>query len=351
MKILILGVNGFIGHHLTKRILDETDWVVYGMDLSDDRLGKNLQNPRFHFIEGDIAINREWIEYHVKKCDVILPLVAIATPKLYVEDPIGVYNLDFEMNLNVIKQCVKYHKRVVFPSTSEVYGACTDPEFKEDESYLVVGPIQKERWIYSCCKQLLDRVIYAYGTRGHLEFTLFRPFNWVGPRLDSLNTAKEGSSRVVTQFIAELLMKRPISLVDGGSQKRCFTYVDDGIAALLSILENCNDVCKNQIINIGNPDNECSVRELAHLLKNLFMEHPSHRCDGTYSEIIEVPAKIYYGKGYQDIYTRKPSIEKARALLGWSPVIGLGDSLRMTLYSFLEENEPLVRSEESGVRS
>ena len=340
MKILILGVNGFIGHHLTQRILDETDWTVFGMDLSDDRLGKNTQNPRFHFIEGDIAINREWIEYHVKKCDVVLPLVAIATPKLYVEDPIGVYNLDFEMNLNVIKQCVKYHKRVVFPSTSEVYGACPDPEFKEDESYLVVGPIQKERWIYSCCKQLLDRVIYAYGTRGHLEFTLFRPFNWIGPRLDSLYAAKEGSSRVVTQFIADLLMKRPISLVDGGGQKRCFTYVDDGIAALLRILENRNDVCKNQIINIGNPENECSVRELAILLKKLFMEHPDHLRDGAYSEIIEVPAQTYYGKGYQDIYTRKPSIEKARILLGWSPVIGLEDSLRMTLYSFLEENEP-----------
>ena len=339
MKILILGVNGFIGHHLTQRILDETDWTVFGMDLSDDRLGKNTQNPRFHFIEGDIAINREWIEYHVKKCDVVLPLVAIATPKLYVEDPIGVYNLDFEMNLNVIKQCVKYRKRVVFPSTSEVYGACPDPEFKEDESYLVVGPIQKERWIYSCCKQLLDRVIYAYGTRGHLEFTLFRPFNWIGPRLDSLYAAKEGSSRVVTQFIADLLMKRPISLVDGGGQKRCFTYVDDGIAALLRILENRNDACKNQIINIGNPENECSVRELAILLKKLFMEHPDHLRDGAYSEIIEVPAQTYYGKGYQDIYTRKPSIEKARILLGWSPVIGLEDSLRMTLYSFLEENE------------
>jgi nucleoside-diphosphate-sugar epimerase len=343
MKVLILGVNGFIGHHLTKRILDETDWSVYGMDLSDDRLGKSLQNPRFHFIEGDIAINREWIEYHIKKCDCVLPLVAIATPKLYVEDPISVYNLDFEMNLNVVKQCVKYHKRVVFPSTSEVYGACSDPEFKEDESFLVVGPIQKERWIYSCCKQLLDRVIYAYGTRGHLEFTLFRPFNWIGPRLDSLNTAKEGSSRVVTQFIAELLMKRPISLVDGGSQKRCFTYVDDGIAGLLGILMNRNDVCKNEIINIGNPDNECSVGELAHLLKRLFMTHPDHRVDASYSEIIEVPAESYYGKGYQDIYARKPSIEKARSLLGWSPKVGLEDSLRMTLYSFLEENEPSLR--------
>ncbi len=342
-NILILGVNGFIGHHLTKRILDETDWNVFGMDLSDDRLGNSLENPRFHFIEGDIAINKEWIEYHVKKCDVVLPLVAIATPKLYVEDPISVYNLDFEMNLNVIKQCVKYHKRVVFPSTSEVYGACPDAEFKEDESYLVVGPIQKERWIYSCCKQLLDRVIYAYGTRGHLEFTLFRPFNWIGPRLDSLNTAKEGSSRVVTQFIAELLMKRPISLVDGGAQKRCFTYVDDGIAALLAILRNRDDACRNQIVNIGNPDNECSVRELAHTLKKIFMDHPDHRKDKSYSEIIEVPAGEYYGKGYQDIYTRKPSIEKARQLLGWRPEIGLEDSLRMTLYSFLEENGETVR--------
>jgi len=339
MKILILGVNGFIGHHLTNSILAKTDWTVYGMDLAFDRLDRVLNNPRFHYLEGDISINREWIEYHIKKCDVIMPLVAIATPKLYVEDPIGVFNLDFEMNLGIVKQCVKYHKRIVFPSTSEVYGDSKDPEFREDETFLVVGPIQKERWIYSCCKQLLDRVIYAYGTRGHLEFTLFRPFNWIGPRLDSLDTAKEGSSRVVTQFIAELLMKRPISLVDGGHQKRCFTYVDDGIDALLRILENKGNRCANQIINIGNPGNECSIRELAQLLKRLFMDHPRHSKDAEFSPIIEMPAEQYYGKGYQDIYTRKPSIEKARTLLGWEPKVGLEDSLRMTLHAFLEENE------------
>ena len=342
MKILILGVNGFIGHHLTNRILAQTDWTVYGMDLANDRLGEVANNPLFHFLEGDISINKEWIEYHVKKCDIVLPLVAIATPKLYVEDPIGVYSLDFEMNLAIVKQCVKYHKRVVFPSTSEVYGACTDLEFNEDESFLVVGPIQKERWIYSCCKQLLDRVIYAYGTRGHLEFTLFRPFNWIGPRLDSLYAAKEGSSRVVTQFIAELLMKRPIALVDGGHQKRCFTYVDDGISALMKILENKNDVCKSEIINIGNPDNECSVKELANILKNLFMAHPAHKNDKVYSDIIETSAASYYGKGYQDIYSRKPSIEKARKLLDWNPEIGLEDALRLTLDSFLEENRSAV---------
>jgi UDP-4-amino-4-deoxy-L-arabinose formyltransferase/UDP-glucuronic acid dehydrogenase (UDP-4-keto-hexauronic acid decarboxylating) len=316
-----------------------TDWSVFGMDLAFDRLDKVIDNSRFHFLEGDISINKEWIEYHVKKCDVIIPLVAIATPKLYVEDPIGVFNLDFEMNLQIVKQCVKYRKRIVFPSTSEVYGACPDPEFLEDESFLIVGPIQKERWIYSCCKQLLDRVIYAYGTRGSLEFTLFRPFNWIGPRLDSLDVAKEGSSRVVTQFIAELLMKRQIMLVDGGNQKRCFTYVSDGIDALIRILENRDNRCRNQIINIGNPHNECSVKELAHMLKRLFMEHPRHAGDAGYSDIIEVSAEKYYGKGYQDIYTRKPSIRKAQELLGWNPRVGLEDSLRLTLHAFLDENE------------
>jgi UDP-4-amino-4-deoxy-L-arabinose formyltransferase/UDP-glucuronic acid dehydrogenase (UDP-4-keto-hexauronic acid decarboxylating) len=344
MNVLVLGVNGFIGHHLTKHILEETDWSVYGMDLSDDRLGKALYDPRFHFIEGDISINREWIEYHIKKCDVVMPLVAIATPKLYVEDPLAVFHLDFEMNLNIIRHCVKYYKRVVFPSTSEVYGACPDAEFNEDESYLVVGPIRKERWIYSASKQLLDRVIYAYGTRGHFDFTLFRPFNWIGPRLDSLDAAKEGSSRVVTQFIAELLMKRPLKLVDGGLQKRCFTYVDDGISALLKILKNKDNLCKNEIINIGNPQNECSVKELALQLKQIFMSHPEHVNDSEYSEIVEIPSETFYGKGYQDIYTRKPNIEKAARFLEWKPAIGMEEALKRTLYSFLEENNLAVSS-------
>jgi UDP-4-amino-4-deoxy-L-arabinose formyltransferase/UDP-glucuronic acid dehydrogenase (UDP-4-keto-hexauronic acid decarboxylating) len=144
----------------------------------------------------------------------------------------------------------------------------------------------------------------------------------------------------VTQFIAELLMKRPLSLVDGGHQKRCFTYVDDGIEALMKILENRNGCCKNQIINIGNPSNECSIKDLAHILKRVFMAHPKHRGDKVFSEIIETSSDSYYGKGYQDIYTRKPSIEKATKLLGWTPKIGLEESLRSTLFAFLEENEP-----------
>jgi nucleoside-diphosphate-sugar epimerase len=158
MKVLILGVNGFIGHHLTARILSDTDWTVFGMDLADDRLGEIPRNRRFGYVEGDISINKEWIEYHIKKADVVLPLVAIATPKVYVERPLSVFELDFEENLRIVRQAHRYGKRVVFPSTSEVYGMCGDAEFDEETSHLVLGPIYKERWIYSCSKQLLDRV-------------------------------------------------------------------------------------------------------------------------------------------------------------------------------------------------
>ena len=152
MKVLILGVNGFIGNALTRRILETTDWEVYGLDMSDNKLEHSIGHPRFHFLEGDITINKEWIEYNIKKCDVVLPLVAIATPVTYVKDPLRVFELDFEENLKIIRQCAKYNKRVIFPSTSEVYGMSPDREFDEETSPLMLGPINKERWIYSCAK-------------------------------------------------------------------------------------------------------------------------------------------------------------------------------------------------------
>ena len=197
-KILILGVNGFIGHHLSNRILETTDWEVFGMDMQSERVTDLLEHERFHFFEGDITINKEWIEYNVKKCDVLLPLVAIATPATYVRQPLRVFELDFEANLPIVRQAVKYGKRVIFPSTSEVYGMCADDEFDPYASPLVYGPIDKPRWIYACSKQLMDRVIAAYGQEQGLDYTLFRPFNWIGSGLDSIHTAKEGSSRVIT---------------------------------------------------------------------------------------------------------------------------------------------------------
>jgi nucleoside-diphosphate-sugar epimerase len=337
MKILILGVNGFIGHHLTARILAETDWRVFGMDLGSERLGESVSHPRFEFVEGDISINKEWIEYHIKKCDVVLPLVAIATPKVYVERPLDVFELDFEENLRIVRQVFRYRKRIVFPSTSEVYGMCGDARFDEEASPLVLGPICKDRWIYSCSKQLLDRVIWAYGRKG-LSFTLFRPFNWIGPRLDSLETAKEGSSRVVTQFVANLCMGLPIQLVDGGRQRRCFTYVDDGIDALMKIIANRDGRAGGGIFNIGNPDNDCSIRDLAVLLRGLFSGHPGVRGKREVPPIVETDSRAYYGEGYQDIETRTPSIDRARQVLGWSPRVGLEEAIKRTMDAFIEEN-------------
>jgi nucleoside-diphosphate-sugar epimerase len=336
LRILILGVNGFIGNSLATRILENTDWEVYGMDIRDDKLDKCHGNRCFHFVEGDISINKEWIEYHVKKCDVVLPLVAIATPATYVREPLKVFGLDFEENLKIVRLCEKYNKRLIFPSTSEVYGMCTDEEFDEDESRLVVGPINKQRWIYSISKQLLDRVIWAYGFQKGLRFTLFRPFNWIGPKLDdlTLEPEKEGSSRVVTQFISSLIHGDVIRLVDGGDQKRCFTYVDDGISGLMKIIENKNDVCNGQIFNIGNPRNEATIRDLAYKLRDIFMSYPGngHR---ELPEIIEVSSKEFYGKGYQDINRRVPSIKKAREILGWEPVVDLDTALRKTVEYYL----------------
>jgi UDP-4-amino-4-deoxy-L-arabinose formyltransferase/UDP-glucuronic acid dehydrogenase (UDP-4-keto-hexauronic acid decarboxylating) len=221
-------VNGFIGNALSERLLKSNRYEVHGMDIHSNEIERLIGRPGFNFHEGDISIHREWIEYHVKKCDIILPLVAIATPAEYTRNPLKVFELDFEENLRIVRYCSKYGKRILFPSTSEVYGMSDDETFDEDNSKLVLGPIRKQRWIYSCSKQLLDRVIYAYGQTTGLEFTIFRPFNWIGPRLDSLSSARIGSSRAITQLILNLVEGTPIQLVDGGAQKRCFTDVNDG---------------------------------------------------------------------------------------------------------------------------
>src|SRR5512140_3272577 len=276
-KILILGVNGFIGHHLSNRIIAATDWEVYGMDMQTDRITDLLSEKRFHFFEGDITINKEWIEYHIKKCDTVLPLVAIATPATYVREPLRVFELDFEANLPIVRACVRHKRRIVFPSTSEVYGMSRDAEFDSEHSELVLGPISKQRWIYSCSKQLLDRVIWAYGSEGRLDFTLFRPFNWIGAGLDSIHTPKEGSSRVITQFLGHIVRGENIKLVDGGGQKRAFTYIDDGIDALLKIIDNPARIASGKIYNIGNPKNNYSVRELAEMMLALALEYPEYR--------------------------------------------------------------------------
>ena len=285
-KVLILGVNGFIGHHLSKRILETTDWHVYGMDMQSERIAGLLENEaykaRLHFFEGDITINKEWVEYHVK--------------------------------------------HLVFPSTSEVYGMSPDAEFDPENSPLVYGPINKPRWIYACSKQLMDRVIWGYGMEG-LNFTLFRPFNWIGAGLDSIHTPKEGSSRVLTQFLGHIVRGENIQLVDGGAQKRSFTYVDDGIDALVRIIANEGGVASGKIYNIGNPSNNYSIRELAHMMLELSAEYPEYATSAKQVQIVETTSGAYYGTGYQDVQNRVPKIQNTMDELGWKPTFTMRDAL------------------------
>ena len=338
VKVLILGVNGFIGSHLSERILRDENYEVYGMDLNTDNLGTLVDHPRFHFVEGDISINREWVEFHVRKCDVVLPLVAIATPIEYVRNPLRVFELDFEENLRVVRDCVRYNKRLVFPSTSEVYGMCTDDRFDEDTSPCITGPINRQRWIYSTSKQLMDRVIWAYGAQRGLKFSLFRPFNWIGPRLDSLDSARVGSSRAITQLILNLVEGTPILLVDGGKQRRCFTDVDEGIEALWRIVANEGNTCDGGIFNIGNPENEASIQELAEMIVAAFERHPLRAHYPPFAGYQVIESAKYYGKGYEDVQHRKPSIRNAQRQIDWTPTITTKESVERTVDWFLQQH-------------
>ncbi|MEO7760684.1 MAG: bifunctional UDP-4-keto-pentose/UDP-xylose synthase, partial [Casimicrobiaceae bacterium] len=258
----------------------------------------------------------------------VLPLVAIATPATYVSDPLRVFELDFEANLPIVRACVQYKKRIIFPSTSEVYGMCRDAEFDPESSELVLGPINKPRWIYACAKQLMDRVIHAYGMQQGLDYTLFRPFNWIGSGLDSINTAKEGSSRVITQFLGHIVRGEPIKLVDGGTQKRAFTYVDDGIDALIKIIDNPGRIASGRIYNIGNPANNFSVRELAQMMLTLALSYPEYAVTAKQVNIVETTADAYYGSGYQDVQNRVPQIDNTMRDLGWKPTVTMKDALK-----------------------
>lgn len=329
MNLLILGSDGFIGYHLTSSILRDdrfNDFNITGVDANQQRTGMIPKNKRFKFQVLDIVKRRDEVDKLIKAADIVMPLVAIATPKVYVERPMDVFELDFEENLRIIKLCHSLNKRVIFPSTSEVYGKGKAP-FDEYETDLVYGPIKYSRWIYACSKQLLDRVVFALDQKSDFNFTLFRPFNWVGPYLDSLESSSEGSSRLITQLLNDALAKQEITLVDGGHQKRCFTDVRDGVEALKLILLN-PEKSNKKIYNVGNPWNEFSVREVSDKLIKLLYAREQQ------TGVIQVKVKSsseFYGTGYQDVSNRVPGINNIGNDLGWAPKYSFDESLQNIL--------------------
>jgi len=210
-----------------------------------------------------------------------------------------------------------------------------DLPYDEETSTLTTGPISKERWIYSCSKQMIDRVIYAYGHHRGLDFTLFRPFNWFGPGLDDVKKKDNKSSRVVSKFLSNILHKQDITLIDGGAQQRSFLYIDDAIVALGRIIENKGGAAKGRIFNIGHPGNECSIKELAEIILDVVSKLPAYKNVRSEVKIVNMKGEDYYGSGYQDVAARVPKIDNAIQYLGWKPTTGLMEAIQKTVAYYL----------------
>jgi UDP-apiose/xylose synthase len=344
MKILTLGAAGFIGSHLTHRLLKEGH-VVTAVDLESDKVDDCLDHPNLTFLQQDIR-SPEWdLDSLVRASDLVIDLIAYANPGLYIRIPLEVFRLNFTENLKIAETCVRYKKRLIQFSTCEVYGRTAaslkhanlaDPDdpihatFSEDESEYILGPVVKHRWIYSCAKQLLERVLHAYGIEQGFNYTIIRPFNFIGPKIDFLPQEKEGIPRVFSFFMDALLTGGTMKLVNGGTARRCYTYIDDAIECSYRIVENPGGVCDRQILNIGSPHNEISIRQMAETMREIYAE--KFREGSTpLAEIESVSGEEFYGEGYDDSDRRIPDITKVRTLLGWEPKWSVRDTLETTM--------------------
>ncbi len=334
MRVFILGAGGFIGTHLTEKLLNTTDYEVSAFDINTSRLEKFSGHKRFTCYKGDIFTETEYIREQVKISDVVLPFAGVAMPSYYLTHPLWTFELDFEQNLKVIRMCVEYGKRVIFPSTSEVYGMSDgSSNLDEETSSLVLGPVNKMRWIYSCSKQMIDRVITAYGQEKGLQYTLFRPFNWIGPGLDTMNDAKEHRARSLTQIIYDILNRGEVKLVGGGEQRRSFTWIGDGTDALMLILRNEGNRADSRIFNIGNPNNNYSIRELTEIIIDEMKSFSSFRRNAESVKVVTISPESYYSNGYDDTKNRVPSINNIMSL-GWQPKVTLREAVRKTLGAY-----------------
>jgi UDP-apiose/xylose synthase len=272
------------------------------------------------------------LEQVVRDADVVVDLIAHANPSIYVTAPLDVFELNFLQNLEIAKLCIRHGKKLIQYSSAEVYGKATTGErYSEDETDFVFGPTHKQRWIYAAGKALLERVLHAYGLSGDLEYTIVRPFNFIGPRIDYLVEANAvGGPRVFPHFMSALLTGGPMRLVEGGAVHRAFLHISDANAAFQAILDQ-PERTRNQIYNVGNPDNNVTIRELAHLMRELYEELTG---DPATSELVDVCGEEFYGLGYEDSDRLPPDITKIRSL-GWEPRRDLRTTLRDAMEHYL----------------
>jgi UDP-apiose/xylose synthase len=339
-RIALLGCGGFIGSHCLDAFLADPDNFVEGWDWTPAKI-IHLPRPNFRFHAGDIYAQPD-LEERLSRCDVVISLAAICNPSQYNTKALDVIDSNFIQARLIADRCASLGKWLIQFSTSEVYGQTlahwtgsgdAKPslyEMDEAETPLLLGPVASQRWSYACAKQLLERWIFALHAEKGLDFTLVRPFNFLGPRMDFLPGREgEGLPRVLACFTGAILDKRPLPLVDGGHARRTFLAVEEAVQALVHMLERPG-LAKNQIFNLGNPANETTIRGLAELMRSTAAEITG---DPAYASLPleSVSSLAFYGEGYADSDRRMPRIDKALRLLDWEPKLGLGEILRRTL--------------------
>lgn len=319
-RIGVLGAGGFIGSHLVPSLLDRLGCPIDALDVDLRKL--ECEDARVNRIEGSVEDPR-LIDEITARCSIVVSLTALCNPAQYSTIPLDVIDASFTHLLPLVQRCAERRVWLVHFSTAEVYGrGAVDGQgrpterMSEDESCFLLGPVERERWTYACAKQLLERVIWAHGTHGQLPFTIIRPFNTVGPRMDYLpGIDGDGTPRVLACFMNALLRGEALPLVNGGGQRRAFMDVSDMVEAVGRVLERPQH-STGQIFNLGNPDNDVSIAMLGQLMAQSF----ATACPGRPPARFEsVSAESLYGAGYDDTAQRIPDITKAQRLLDWKP--------------------------------
>jgi UDP-glucose 4-epimerase len=313
LKILVTGGAGFIGSHLVERLLAEGHTVWTLDDFSNGRpefLSHLLANKRHTLIEGSV-MDRRTLKKLIEKADVVFHLAAVLGVKNTVDDPIKVIKGNIDGTRNVLELAYPRHVKVVFTSTSEIYGKNEELPFHE-LSDSIYGAPSVHRWCYATAKSLDEHMCFAYAKKG-LPVTVLRYFNAYGPR--QTNSQYGG---VVAQFIKAALKGELLEVYGDGMQKRCFTYVDDTVTGSLAALK---PEANGLAFNIGT-DRSITIGELAQLIIKL---------SNSKSSIVSKSYFEAYGPGYEDIPAREPDLTRSESLLGYRPGVTLEEGLYKTI--------------------
>jgi UDP-apiose/xylose synthase len=348
MNIVILGCGGFVGSHLLDRLLTAGDHTIIGWDPDNKKIEKHLKNNNFtlhrRYVDDPETIDD--LRHAVANCDVVINLAAICNPAEYNTNPISVIRSNLFDVYPIVKLCVKYKRWLINFSTSEVYGRTLasyvngnvydDPalyELEEDRTPLIMGPISNQRWTYACAKQMVERLVYAHHKEDGLPFTIVRPLNFFGPRMDYIPQRDgDGVPRVLACFMSALLNRQPMQLVDGGQARRTIVSIYEAVSAICRMLD-APEKANGQFFNIGNRENEVTMAELADRMRQTYAKITG---DASYLDhpIVSVSSQDFYGEGYEDCDRRMPDTTKAQTLLGWQPRTPLNDILYDTMSYF-----------------